>query len=305
MARERAELEEVKAEPEKQLAEAELAKQKTHEERLQAEAAAERAATLRIMAPMTAASPMRMSMKLTVPTSPPTLLGDAGNLSQSPPLLGQHRPNKEKILKTIHHVFNDGPKKAGIRFMLSKFLGVTVDSLPQDHEEISDMLKLDTEELAEHFMITLSKQQVDSFFNECFPDVPDNCPSLIEPPSSPSTLRREAAILTGIGLDTLPDPKILERTARWLYSLLEDKDGQVTKDQILAASLEYDDRIEEGGILATLEEIGAEGSQLRFPDFYNWLVLMFGEVESEEEFIGGCTDFGDAARVVRGPRRSA
>ena len=114
---------------------------------------------------------------------------------------------------------------------------------------------------------------------------------------SPEKLRQEAAELAGYSLDTLPSAKLLDGTVRWLFSLLEDKDGSVHRDRILAASLAYDDRIEEDGILETLEEIGVEKTRLQLREFYNWVILMFGEC-SEEEFIGGTSDFGDAARAV-------
>ena len=114
-------------------------------------------------------------------------------------------------------------------------------------------------------------------------------------------LRQEAAEIAGLDAATLPPAKLLNGVVRWLFSLLaDDRDGRIPSKSIVEACRVYDDRLELGGVVDSLEAVGAT-DRLTERDLYHWIVLMFGEC-SEDEFVGGVNDFGEAARQVKAAR---
>ena len=114
-------------------------------------------------------------------------------------------------------------------------------------------------------------------------------------------LRQEAASMTGVDVRNLPSAKLLNGIVKWIFSLLvdlDDGDGTVPASRIVMTCQHYDDRLSESGIMDTLDVVGVS-EKVTERSLYHWLVFMFGEC-SEDEFVGGINDFGEAARTLGG-----
>jgi len=119
--------------------------------------------------------------------------------------------------------------------------------------------------------------------------------------SEMEVLRQEAAEISGLDIETLPPAKLLNGMVRWLFSLLaDDRDAKIPSKSLVEACRCYDERLELASVIDSLEAVGAT-DRLSERDLYHWIVLMFGEC-SEDEFVGGVNDFGEACRNVKASR---
>jgi len=239
-------------------------------------------------------------------------------------LFSDKKVNKDRVRRIVTDLDTDGSGQISaseVKTLFGSILKLPVEEIPDDHKEIVAFVGLSIDAMVENLSLSVTKDQIDKYFEERFPAATDSERAdaaqqiqatmrgkktrdrvggmLVDgsnmPP--PDVMRREAAKLTGLVETALPSAKLLSGTSRWLFSMLKNPDdGYVHAEKVMEACLMYDDSVSEDGIIGTLESIEAS-EKLTEIDLYNWIVLMFGDC-SEDEFIGGATDFGEAARLV-------
>ena len=98
----------------------------------------------------------------------------------------------------------------------------------------------------------------------------------------------------------LPNPVLLQSVVRWIFNLLQ-QDGAIHVTHLIVACKLFDSTIQMSSIRQSLVNIdlpeGAEHITER--TFYHWIVFMFA-LCTEEEFLSGCNEFGEAAKKVKG-----
>ena len=128
-------------------------------------------------------------------------------------------------------------------------------------------------------------------------------PSVVDPKDE--ELRREAAEVAGVDVETLPKTPVLAMVVKWLFSLLvEEKGGLVAAGKIKQVCTVFDEQVPMEGIDDTLAVVDADAKGLNERQLYVWVVLMFGDC-TREEFQEGVNAFGEAASKVKGSSRRA
>jgi len=215
------------------------------------------------------------------------------------------RPDQKMVEKIVQalNTADDGVLSVyEIKVLFSKLGDIPMEQIPDDHAEVVAFAGLAPDALVSKLCTNVSKVQVESFYQAMFGEaalqiaIADNAQSHCDDEISAAdiALRTEAADLAGIDCSKLPPIPLLKSTVKHLHGILaSERTGKIQAEDLIRACMIYDDRVPLEGIQDTFAAVEGENG-MDEKRFYLWLILMFGDC-SEDEFISGTAEFGEAA----------